>query len=74
MLNRIKLNESELKKIVENSICNILNEYHAEQRLPFDDKFYGKKNQLEQYKDWLEDFGKYGELPPSSLNFYDELK
>lgn len=74
MLNRIKLNESELKKIVENSICNILNEYHAEQRLPFDDDFYGKKNQLEQYKDWLEDFGKYGELPPSSLNFYDELK
>ena len=74
MLNRIKLNESELKKIIENSICNILNEYHAEQRLPFDDKFYGKKNQLEQYKDWLEDFGKYGELPPSSLNFYDELK
>ncbi len=70
----IRLNENDLRSVVENSIYRVLNEYHAEQRLPFDDPYYSKKNQLEQYKDWLEDFGKYGELKPSEMNFYEELK
>ena len=69
----LNLSENKINEIIDSSINKILQEYHVDQRLPFDDDFYGKKNQLEQYKDWLEDFGKYGELPPSSLNFKEEL-
>ena len=69
----LNLSENKINEIIDSSINKILQEYHVDQRLPFDDDFYGKKNQLEQYVDWLEDFGKYGELPPSSLNFKEEL-
>lgn len=60
--------------IFENIVNNILNEYSADQRLPFDDDYFKNKNYLEQYTDWLEDFGKYGTLPPSKLDFWDEIK
>lgn len=61
-MNKIILNENQLKRLFE---------YHAQQRLPFDDDFYGKKNQAEQYLDWLEEFGKYGKIGNSSLNFQE---
>ena len=61
---RIKLNESQLDKLFE---------YHAQQRLPFKDE-YGKKdyefadkNTVEHYIDWIEQFGKVGELGKSSI-------
>lgn len=56
------------------AIRNILKEYSADQRLPFDNDKFKNKNYIEQYTDWLEDFGKYGTLPPSKLNFWDEVK
>ncbi len=59
---RIILNENQLNKLFE---------YHAQQRLPFDEVFYGKKNQAEQYLDWLEEFGKYGKIGNSNLNFQE---
>lgn len=62
-----------MDKIIRKTIKGYINEYYADQRLPFDDDFYGKKNQMEQYVDWLEDFGKYGNLPPSTLNFKEEI-
>ena len=61
-MNKIILNENQLKRLFE---------YHAQQRLPFDEVFYGKKNQAEQYLDWLEEFGKYGTIGNSSLNFQE---
>lgn len=60
--------------IFENIVNKVLQEYSADQRLPFDDDQFKNKNYLEQYTDWLEDFGKYGELPPSKLDFWDEVK
>ena len=63
------------KNTLLNEIYNdILLEYSADQRLPFDDDKFKNKNYLEQYTDWLEDFGKYGTLPKSTLNFWDEIK
>lgn len=62
------------KNIFESVVNEILQEYSADQRLPFDDDQFKNKNYLEQYTDWLEDFGKYGELPPSKLDFWDEIK
>lgn len=68
------MNQNQLKKVIRESIYNLLNEYSSEQRLPFDDDKFKNKNYLEQYADWLEDFGKYGKLPPSKANFWDEIK
>lgn len=63
-----------MKNNIKHIIRNILNEYSADQRLPFDDDEFKNKNYLEQYTDWLEDFGKYGKLPPSKLDFWEELE
>lgn len=60
--------------IFENIVNNVLQEYSSDQRLPFDDDYFKNKNYLEQYTDWLEDFGKYGTLPSSKLDFWDEIK
>lgn len=73
--------------ISESQYNMLLNEYHSQQRLPFkvnsmkfsdgsygemiDDEFYSKKNQAEQYLDWLEEFGRYGVIGNSSLKFDD---
>ena len=61
-MNKIILNENQLNRLFE---------YHAQQRLPFEEVFYGKKNQAEQYLDWLEEFGKYGKIGNSNLNFQE---
>ena len=61
------MNEYKVRKIIR----NILREYSSERRLPFDDDKFKNKNYLEQYKDWLEDFGRYGELSSSRLKFSD---
>ena len=65
-MKKILINESQLDKLFE---------YHAQQRLPFKDE-YGKKdyefadkNMAEEYLDWIEEFGKVGELDRSSFNF-----
>ena len=71
--NYIDYLQYKMDKIIRKTIKGYINEYYADQRLPFDDDFYGKKNQMEQYVDWLEDFGKYGNLPPSTLNFKEEV-
>lgn len=68
------MNNLWLHNIISESIHSFLNEYSADQRLPFDDDKFKNKNYLEQYTDWLEDFGKYGTLPPSKLDFWDEVK
>lgn len=60
--------------IFENVVNNVLKEYSSDQRLPFDDDQFKNKNYLEQYTDWLEDFGKYGTLPPSKLDFWSEIE
>lgn len=56
-----------VKIILNESQYNKLFEYRSEPRLPFDDDFYGKKNQFEHYLDWLEEFGKYGKIGSSKL-------
>ena len=63
------MKKNKVKNIIRESIYRLLNEYSSEQRLPFDDDKFKNKNYLEQYADWLEDFGKYGKLPPSKMNF-----
>ena len=67
---------SNLKRIDEifKSKKNILKEHHAQQRLPFDDDFYSKKNVFEEFIDWLEEFGKVGELKGSSISFEDCIR
>ena len=63
------------KNTLLNEIYNeILLEYSADQKLPFDNDEFKNKNYLEQYTDWLEDFGKYGTLPKSTLDFWVEVK
>ena len=72
---KILISESNIKDIVNKTISKfLLKEYGAEQRLPFDDDKFKNKNYLEQYTDWLEDFGKYGNLPSSKLNFWEEIR
>lgn len=67
-----------VKIILNESQLNNLFEYHAQQRLPFqrysdklgkmiDDREFSEKNQAEHYLDWLENFGKYGEIGNSTL-------
>lgn len=68
-------NTIRVKNTLLNEIYNnILLEYSADQKLPFDDDKFKNKNYLEQYTDWLEDFGKYGTLPKSTLDFWVEVK
>ena len=68
---KIKLNESQLNKLFE---------YHSQQRLPFKDKYgikdyeFADKNMAEEYLDWIEEFGKVGELDSSSISFVDGFK
>ena len=52
----------------------VINEYNADLRLPFEEPEYANKFYIEQYKDWLEDYGKYGSLPSGTLEFWDEIK
>ena len=59
---------------IKNIVKQVINEYSYEKRLPFPEDEFKNKNYLEQYKDWLEDFGKYGTLPPSQLDFWEEIK
>lgn len=68
------MDKDKIYKIIKEGIDEFLMEYSSEQRLPFDDDFFKNKNYLEQYADWLEDFGKYGELPSTELNFWEEVK
>ena len=67
-----------VKIILNESQLNNLFEYHAQQRLPFqqysdklgkmiDDREFSEKNQAEHYLDWLEEFGKYGKIGNSTL-------
>jgi hypothetical protein len=60
--------------LFENIVNKVLQEYSNEPRLPFNpiDKF-GDKNEAEQFLDWLEDFGKYGKLPPSKITFEEGI-
>ena len=58
----------------EKKLKNIINEYSADLRLPFEEPEYANKFYIEQYKDWLEDYGKYGSLPSGTLEFWDEIK
>lgn len=64
----------ESKQKIHNILRTILKEYSADQRLPFDNDKFKNKNYFEQYMDWLEDFGKYGTLPPSKLKFWTEVR
>lgn len=60
--------------LFETIVNKVLLEYSNEPRLPFDGGKFGKKNESEQFLDWLEDFGKYGELPPSNMTFEEGVK
>ena len=63
---KIKLDENQLYRLFE---------YHAQQRLPFKDDYglkdeeFADKNTVENYIDWIEQFGKVGELSKSSISF-----
>ena len=50
-----------------------INEHHLDQRLPFDENEFSRKRYIEQYVDWLEEFGRYGELPNGTLDFWEEI-
>ena len=58
----------------ESQIKSLLKEYSNEPRLPFDEREFRFKNGLETFIDWLEDFGKYGELPPSKMSFEEGIR
>ena len=58
----------------ESQIKSLLKEYSNEPRLPFDEREFRYKNGLETFIDWLEDFGKYGELPPSKMSFEEGIR
>ena len=66
--------EVEASESVSKNNKNTINEYHADQRLPFEEPEYANKFAVEQYKDWLEEFGRYGELPAGTLDFWDEIE
>ena len=53
---------------------SLIKEYNNEPRLPFEEPKYGNKFAIEQYQDWLEEYGKYGELPAGTLNFWVEIE
>lgn len=58
----------------ESQIKSLLKEYSNEPMLPFDEREFRFKNGLETFIDWLEDFGKYGELPPSKMSFEEGIR
>lgn len=68
---KIKLNENQL---------NNLFEYHSQQKLPFKDEYgnidyiNSKKNAIENYIDWIEEYGKVGSLGKSSIDFIQGFK
>ena len=75
MAYKILITENDIKNIVKKTLSKfLLKEYGSEQRLPFDDDRFKNKNYFEQYFDWLEDFGKYGKLSSSKLDFWDEIE
>lgn len=75
MAYKILITENDIKNIVKKTVSKLLlKEYGSEQRLPFDDDRFKNKNYFEQYFDWLEDFGKYGKLSSSKLDFWDEVE
>lgn len=75
MAYKILITENDIKNIVKKTVSKLLlKEYGSEQRLPFDDDQFKNKNYFEQYFDWLEDFGKYGKLSSSKLDFWDEIE
>lgn len=70
-----------MKIIISESQYNRLFEYHAQQRLPFEDddnfdldKKYAYKNMAEEFMDWIEEFGKIGELPPSKYTVHKGIR
>ena len=58
----------------ESQIKSLLKEYSNEPRLPFEEPSYRYKNILESFIDWLEDFGRYGELEPSKISFEEGIR
>lgn len=56
-------------RLTENQLL-LLKEYHGQQVFNFDDNGepYYKKNNYENYIDYLESIGHYGQLPPSEWN------
>lgn len=75
MAYKILITENDIKNIVKKTVSKLLlKEYGSEQRLPFDDDQFKNKNYFEQYFDWLEDFGKYGKLSSSKLDFWEEIE
>ena len=68
---KIKLNENQL---------NNLFEYHSQQKLPFKDEYgnidylNSKRNAIENYIDWIEEYGKVGSLGKSSIDFIQGFK
>lgn len=68
---RIRIDESQLNKLFE---------YHAQRRLPFrnnnggNDYEYSEKNAMENFLDWIEQFGKVGTLGKSSIDFISGFK
>ena len=68
---RIRLDESQLNKLFE---------YQSQRRLPVRDEQggndyeYSEKNAMENYLDWIEQFGKVGTLGRSSIDFIGGLK
>lgn len=70
-MKKIHITEAKIRKLFE---------YHAQQRLPFKDEYgikdyeFADKNMAEEYLDWIEEFGKVGELDKSSISFVDGFK
>lgn len=60
--------------INDSQIPLLLKEYSNEPRLPFEEPTYRYKNILESFIDWLEDFGRYGELEPSKISFEEGIR
>ena len=69
----IILSEKQLTTIKESLDKEQINEYHNEPRLPFEEPEFARKRYIEQYVDWLEEFGRYGELPDGTLDFWEEI-
>lgn len=70
-MKRVILLESQIDKLFE---------YYSQQRLPFKNSYgtsidveNGVKNVRDYYLDWIEDFGKVGELPKSSISLSDGI-
>jgi hypothetical protein len=78
-----------IKIILNENQLNRLFEHHSQQRLPFMlqslrvqdgtygqmevDNYFSKKNGMENFLDWIEEFGKVGELKGSSISFVDGI-